>query len=83
MLRAIRVVFASKNFISGQQVNFTIHDNLNNIVFNGLGSEWGSTGVYFLELSLRIRFNQFFLIIAEEVNGNWKSSKLLTKNDLL
>lgn len=79
----VRPTFASKNYVSGQQVHFKIYDSDGNLVKNQVAHEWANTGVYFLELNLNFGGDKTYLVIAEEANGRWKASKLLTQNDTI
>jgi len=77
----IRVAFASKNFISGQQVRFKLYDFNENLIENSFGNEWANTGVYYKDYNLNLNGRRTYLCIAEEVSGVWQASKLITKND--
>ena len=72
-----RIAFASKDFKTGQQVNFKIIDNNNLICFNDFGSEWLNAGVYWVEYNFSTTKN--YLIIATEITGKWKSAYLVPK----
>jgi hypothetical protein len=79
----VRPTFASKNYVTGQQVRFKVYSNTGAEILNQLADEWDSTGVYFLELNLNFSGNKTYLVIAEEVSGTWKASKLLTQKDTI
>jgi hypothetical protein len=72
-----RFCFASKNFVSGQQVRFTIIDDSNVTVFNGLATEWGTSGTYYVNFNFASTKN--YLIIATEITGKWKAARLRKK----
>ena len=77
--------FASRNFISEQQIKFTVYKYNGQIICQKNGIEIGNTGVYYIELNANFNFfcfNRSYLIIAEEINGNWKSAKVFTKRDI-
>lgn len=71
----MRIVFAAKNYISGQNVNFKIYDENQNIIFDELGTEWGTTGNYYIDVSLDP--TKLYLIVAEENSGSWKASRYI------
>ncbi len=78
--------FASRNFVSGQQIKFTVYKYNGQIVFQGNGKEIGNTGVYYIELKMNLFWrliNETLLIIAEESNGNWKSAKVLNGKNII
>lgn len=78
----VRVAFAAKNFVSGQQVRFKLYDRNENLISNSFGNEWADTGVYYKEWNLRFFRYKPYLVLAEEENGAWKACKLLTKNTI-
>lgn len=79
----VKPTFASKNYVSGQQVRFKIYNDDGHLVLNQVAHEWASTGVYFLDLNVNFCGDKTYLVIAEEVGGRWKASKLLTQNDVI
>ena len=79
----VKPTFASQNYVSGQQVRFKIYNDVGHLILNQFAHEWDSTGVYFLDLNLNFCGNKTYLVIAEESNGSWKASKLLTQNDVI
>ena len=79
----VRVAFASKLFASNQQVDFKIYDKDNNLVHQSLGNEWANTGVYYVEANLSFSNKRVYIVIATELNGTWKATKLINKYDQL
>jgi len=88
----LKPTFVSKNFKSGQRVLFTVYNEQAKIIFSGLGKEWALTGVYYIDLEVPITSstetstdlkNKFYLVIAEEINGVWKSAKLFNLKDAI
>ena len=79
----IRPTFASKNYVSGQQVRFKVYSEDGSLILNQLVPEWGHTGVYSMEIKLSFTGTKTYLVIAEEVNGHWKASKLFTEKDTI
>lgn len=79
----VRIAFASKDYVTGQQVLFKVYDKNENLIYQGFGNEWANTGVYYLEGNLSFLFGQTYLVMAEEVTGNWKASKIVTQNDAI
>jgi hypothetical protein len=79
----VRVAFASKDYVSGQQVRFKVYDDDNSLIYQGFGTEWANTGVYYVEGDLNFWFGQTYLVMAEEVTGNWKASKIVTRQDVI
>lgn len=77
----VRVAFASKNFVTGQQVRFKLYDRNENLIDNSFGNEWANTGVYYKDYDINLSGRRTYLCIAEEVSGDWKASKLITKQD--
>lgn len=79
----IRVAFASKDFVSGQQVRFKLYDWNENLIDTSFGNEWANTGVYYKNYNLNTNARRNYLVIAEEITGTWKACKLITKQDRL
>lgn len=79
----VRVAFASRNFVSGQQVRFKLYDRNEHLINTSFGNEWADTGVYYKDYNLSFGGNRVYLVIAEEVTGNWKASKLINESDKL
>ena len=78
----IKPVFVSKNFISNQQVLFSVYNQNHILITNIFGTEWGNTGTYYVERNVPFNNNnRSYLVIAEEINGVWKSAKLITSKD--
>lgn len=71
----MRIVFASQGFVSGQVVNFRVYNHLQVLIADIVGQEWGSTGNYFIDISLVP--TELYLIIAEEAGGIWKASRFI------
>ncbi len=69
----MRIVFAAKNYQTGLNINFKVYDSNQTLIFDDLGTEWGTTGNYYIDISLTP--TEFYLIIAEETAGNWKASR--------
>lgn len=69
----MRLVFASHGYVSGQDVNFKVYNSAQSLIFDGLASEFGTTGNYYIDISLEP--TELYLIIAEEENGAWKASR--------
>ena len=82
---SIRVSFGAKNFQSNQKVFFTVYNKRGNLIYKKFGNEWGNTGVYYLDIKLKFSFfrNNIYLVIAEEINGNWKAFKTIKRIDRL
>ena len=68
----MRLVFAAKNYVTGQTVNFKVYDE-NNLIFDDTGTEWGTTGNYYIDISLVP--TKLYLVIATEANNVWKASR--------
>jgi len=71
----MRIAFASKGFISGQQINFKVYDQDANIIFDNNGLEWGSTGIYYIDILLSPLIH--YLVIASEANNAWQATKYI------
>lgn len=79
----IRPTFSSKNFATGQQVNFKVYNTDGVLLINQLANEIADTGVYTLELSLSFTTRKTYLVVAEESSGSWRAARLFTTNDTL
>lgn len=79
----VRIAFASKNFESGLTVQFKIYNKTGALLINTNGFEWANTGVYYIDENLSFSGKASYLAIAEDINGSWKSAKLVTQSDVL
>lgn len=79
----VRIAFEAKDYASGQQVLFRVFNKDNNLIYQGYGLEWGNTGVYYIEGDLDFTLAQTYLIVALDITGEWKSTKLISKQDII
>jgi hypothetical protein len=79
----VRIAFASKNFETGLTVKFTIYNKTGLLIRDVNGIEWATTGVYYRDENLSFTGKATYLAIAEDVNGSWKSARLITPSDAL
>lgn len=80
----MRIYFASRDFQSSQQVIFKIYNSDGNIIYTNYGQELGDSGVYFISVNLdfgMLFWKKEYIVIAEEINGDWKATKHLTKEE--
>lgn len=80
--KLVRISFSSRNFVSGQNVKFFVYNKNGVLIYSGFGNELGTSGIYYVEgnLSFTLLGQEVYTIIAEEINGNWKAHRTITKN---